>query len=136
MNDEEMLNQFWQMIKNSNKEGLEEFLISACYAGNLEAVKYLLTSPELNIRPDIHMKRDSPFYFSLFQKHLDVIEYLIFELNIEKTQNITDYLNSPDKEMDNAIINKAKFWFEKKDLNQSLNKNLVINIKNKQITKI
>ena len=66
---------------------------SACLAGHLEIVKYLLTSPELKQYADIHALNDEGFIWACKNGHLEVVKCLIIDMNIDKTTHIEDYLN-------------------------------------------
>lgn len=87
----------------------------ACVNGNLDVINYLLSSPELKTKVDIHTDDDSGFISAI--EHIHVIEYFIFEKNIEKTKTIDKFLTL------NHFDNIQKM-FEIRDFNQKLNHSL------------
>lgn len=76
-----------------------------------------MTSPELEKHADIHADNDVGFDTAFQFKCLDIIKYFIFDLNIKKTAYIEESLTRyPNKVVSN--------YFEMRDLNSELNKNL------------
>lgn len=72
---------------------LHQFLNEAlCYATafNLESVRCLLTSPRLNLRPDIHFSSNSPLYNACHNTKIDIAEYLLTSSELEIHANIHD----------------------------------------------
>lgn len=95
-------------------------LNEAATRGRVEIVRFLMESPELEQHPNIHEEQDFAFKVGLIyntEEHRDLIKYLIFDLKIEKTEHIKKHL----KEFPNL---EAEKWFEMRDLNQSLEKEL------------
>jgi ankyrin repeat protein len=93
------------------------FLYSAYDNNKIEVIKYLLGSPEVLNKPDIHINKDETFIDCTKYKLYDIVNYLIFDFNIEKTEYISTYLkNNPDE--------KINSWFDLRDLNKSLNAEL------------
>jgi hypothetical protein len=89
--------------------------------GHLNIVQYVLTSPELSEHANIHLDNDVGFDNALQHKHLDILKYFIIDLNIEKTPYILESLSRyPNENVDK--------YFEIRDLNSELNKNLEPNI--------
>lgn len=87
---------------------------------HVEILKYLLTSPDLKKHLDPHFGDDLIFKMAANTQGYDIIYYLIFDYNIEKTEEIKQYLiENPNQQ----IIK----WFEQRDLNQDLNTELVSN---------
>jgi hypothetical protein len=136
--------------KDSDKFLHQAFSHAARY--NLESVKYLLTSPELKVHPDIHFKQNSALYEAFIADRLDianylltspdlkehanihanddicftnmcsvekysVIEYLIFDYKIERTQTINEFLTNWEQSL---VVD----MFNKRTLNQELEKEL------------
>lgn len=103
-------------------------LLAAAYANSkFEIIKYLVTSDKLPENNDIHMNNDSlfrgSFRASAFPNgSLDMIRFLIFDLNIDKNENIDKLLSLEDK---NSEIIKS--WFNLRDLNKNLTKELIEN---------
>lgn len=95
--------------------------------GSLEVLKYLYESDKIKKNINIHAKNDAPFRMATRMGKYDILEYLIFEQNIEETKEIKDYLfKNPNKVVSamfkartlNAQLvfdfehktNKAKLW--------------------------
>jgi hypothetical protein len=96
------------------------FIYSAYDNNRVEIIKYLLGSPEVINKPDIHINNDETFIYCTQYKVYDIVNCLIFDLNIEKTNNINEFLtNHPDE--------KITSWFNLRDLNKELNESLDIN---------
>ena len=73
-----MINQeLKQKYKKLNKEELNDQFIDACENGQLEVVKYLLTSPELTEHADIHTENDLGFRLACEEGRLEVVKYLL-----------------------------------------------------------
>ena len=73
-----MINQeLKQKYKKLNQEELNEQFIYACRDGNLEIIKYLLTSHELKENVDIHAENDWGFVWSCRNGNLEVVKYLL-----------------------------------------------------------
>ncbi len=87
----------------------------ACQNGNLDVIDYLLSSSELKTKVDIHTDDDSGFISAI--EHLHVIEYFIFEKNIEKTNTIDKFLTLNH-------FDDIQKMFEIRDFNQKLNQSL------------
>ena len=94
----------------------------ACFGGNLEIVKYLLTSSDLKEHADVHSDDDNGFRYACNSGKMEVIKYLIFDYNIEKTKEISDFL---EKNKDEPFSGEVEEMFLardfKKDLLNSLN---------------
>lgn len=141
-------------------------LINASVYGNYEIVKYLLTSPELKehgdehlalslasqndalelvkflfdspqFKIDIHNSNDSAFEGALTSEAYDVLNYFIFEKNIEKTTAINELLEECKKEFEHKkACKQVETWFEARQVNIDLNKDLVSNKGGKKISKL
>lgn len=105
-------------------------IIQACENGDAEMVKYLLTSPNLKEHSDIHTKgrhfgKDRPFLMAYICERMEVLQYLICDYNIPKTDRISHIMNDDPKEITSAIENMFKFRELHKELNSELSlKNL------------
>jgi hypothetical protein len=94
----------------------DQGFITACECKRTEVAKYLLSSTELKEHANLHAQGDTPFYKSMCNKNYELIEFFIFEHNLQRDESIRSYLNIfPKKEED--IINKM---FEVRDLNNQL----------------
>lgn len=75
-------------------------ICQSCKNGHLPVVKYLLTSPLFDTIIDIHAHDDLPFIYAAQNKHLDVVNFLILDMDIKKTERIKRYLEkSQDEEL-------------------------------------
>jgi len=117
-------------IKNYNDLGADsdyELLLS-CNGNHLDVVKFLLESDDVENKPNIHYKDDLIFNNTLFRKQVELLEYLIFDLKIEKTEGIQRRLNNNKNDIEfNKQVAK---WFEIRDLEKDLKDNLVSDNKN------
>jgi hypothetical protein len=103
-------------IDNGQNKALKQAVIN----DQLNIVQYVLTSPELIKYADIHTDNDVCFENALQLKHLDILKYFIFDLNIKKTHYIEESLSRyPNK--------KVIQYFEMRDLNSNLSDNLISN---------
>ena len=77
---------------------------------------FLLNSPDLPFRADIHSLSNSAFLFALSSRDDEIIKYLIFNLNLEKTEEIEKIISKVDD-------HRSKFansLFEFRELNGEL----------------
>lgn len=82
-------------------------IIWACMNNHPEVVKYLLTSPDIKEHPPIHTRGDAIFKMSLFYNAHDVLNYLINDVQIEKTAEISLALESnPSSIAENMFLNR------------------------------
>jgi hypothetical protein len=100
-------------IENGQNKAFKQAVIN----GHLNIIQYVLTSPELSENANIHIDNDVGFENALQLKHLDILKYFIFDLNIEKTPYIIESLSR----YPNETVNK---YFEMRDLNLDLNADL------------
>lgn len=115
-------------------------LIGACISGDIEMAKYLLTSPTLKEHIDIHTggsnyKSDKPFITAYSYERLELIHYFIFELNIEKTDEIKALLSNHMNEQYERISQTVNSMFEKRELNEELVKELNSDTISKNVSK-
>lgn len=117
----------------SQAELNEEFL-GAMDNNDIDRVKFLLSSPNLKEHADIHTQRDAAFRFLCISRNLTLINYFIFELNIEKTKMIAEHLESYkssyrySESMDCIqVLEQAELLFEKRDLINEINSELNVN---------
>lgn len=82
-----------------------------CTYGSLSVLKYLTNQKDYF--PNIHAKNDSAFKLATRMQKLEVIQFLIFDLNISKTESISKFLkNNPNKSVESM--------FEARELNKQL----------------
>lgn len=60
--------------------------------GHTEIIKYLYTSPDIQQHPDIHARQDFAFKTACYNNNIKVLECLVFDLNIQKNDEIKKYL--------------------------------------------
>lgn len=102
---------------------------------NIDIVDYLLNSPNLKKNADIHMDEDSIFKNACEFGDMETLQYLIHEINIERTEAINNYLAKPTGRP-SRLTHEAKNMFEIKELNKQLNQNLPENSESKKKPKI
>jgi ankyrin repeat protein len=108
------------------KEMLKYFIIDefafqygfswACMNGQLEVVKYLLTSPDLKEHADIHAEDDWGFRWACENGQLEIVKFLIDEFKITRTQKIEEFL------LENKKYNIVNM-FNVRDCNESIASN-------------
>jgi hypothetical protein len=128
------LDMFKYLVENfPNDSGLMDnikqgdILIKASRNGHLNIVDYLFTNDEIKDYIDIHLYNDEAFKVIYDDNQLDVLKYFIFNLNIEKTQDIIAHIKN-----DPQILK----MFNSRDLNASLHQELDDNTKNIKKIKI
>jgi len=103
---------------------LEGIVHSACYTNSVEPIKYIFGSPELKQYVDIHKDNDSIFHGALTltrrTKDIDVLQYLIFDLNITETERIKNLRSRIPRE-------EVEKLFKLRDLSETLGKDLSLN---------
>lgn len=113
MNEEEQ--SLYEQFKCLSQEELNREFITACRIGEFDTVKYLLHSDELKEHADIHTKNDYGLIRACQNKHLDIVRYFIFDINIEKTKDIIRFLiNRSDEQVFNM--------FKLRDIKEQLEK--------------
>lgn len=60
----------------------------ACATGNLDIVRYALTSPELTEHADIHYDQDDGLYNASVNGHLEIVQYLLTSPELSEHANI------------------------------------------------
>jgi len=81
-----------------------------------DLLEFLLNSNELLFHADIHAISNAPFIFALSSENSEILEYLIFTLNIEKTEEIEKILNRTDNDRSKL----AHSLFQTRELNKEL----------------
>ena len=110
-------------------------LLTSALNGYFDITTFLLTSPELtavgHTLPSVHFENDKLFKFACNSQNNDLVDYLIFERNIQITENIHSYLieKCPISEV---VWNK----FSKRELNNALDQHLPQKSTNNQTRKI
>jgi hypothetical protein len=103
-------------IKNESiKSG--QLLKNACAYGNLDAIKFVFNAPQLKDKIDIHVNKDDCFRILARQNKEEILNYFIFELELNRTKYIDNYLKvNQRKDIDSM--------FEARDLQKELNNEL------------
>ncbi len=95
-------------------------LTLACSNGNLEMVKFLLTSPDLTEHAYLHSDHYQAFKAACIEEHFHILEYLVFEYNMKMDEAVECYLDKPD-----FILGKTvKSMFEKREISKKLHHEL------------
>lgn len=92
-------------------------LIYSFTYNHLDIAKFLLLSEKIEEHSNIHTQKDSIFKFLCELNDPKYLEFIIFELNIDKTDEIEKLLQEPQHQ----FIEKM---FDIRDLNSNLNINL------------
>ena len=131
-----------QELQEKNPHVWELGFVSAYVHANEKAMKLFLENPLMKPYANIHLENDNCF-ITLYQlERKDLLETLIFDFNIEKTQAITDFLNNPDRKKDRfgnlykIEKEELKELFEKRDFKNKLDDSFPerkIKIKSKKI---
>jgi hypothetical protein len=113
-------------------------IIQACENGDTEMVRYLLTSPTLKEHSDIHAKgnvsyyaKDRPFMMAYICERMEVLEYLILDYKIPKTESITKIINFDNKSIKQNIEHMFKIRDEIIGLHKEIKEEL-----NKEVSKV
>lgn len=67
---------------------LDQHFVDACRENNLEVIRYLLTSPELNIHANISNNSDLALRLAAKEGHLDIIKYLLLSPELAIHANV------------------------------------------------
>ncbi len=106
-------------IQNKNNQALG----ISCYLANFELVKFLLSAPELKEHADFFAEKAHFFKLCCEQESYEIIHYLIFEYNLEKTEDIQQYLNAyPSPSW--TFLDKVRDMFEMRDFKVKLENSL------------
>ena len=92
---------------------------TACEYGELEILKYLHSINILN-KDNIHQHDDANFMLAYDNNKLEVIRYFIFDLNMDKTEDIKQILSQKKNK-------EIEHMFTLRDLNKELHSNLELN---------
>lgn len=103
-----------------NQREINSIFISYCIFGELDKIKVMFNSNNISYIPNIHFENDEPFKRLIDAKNLDILDYLIFNLNMKKTSNIKKMLDEIDTEYGELIKNK----FTLREVNENLNADL------------
>lgn len=99
-----------ELYQNMNQQQLDNELLEACSVGNLNVVKYLLTSPELEQKANINSVdffNKTSLMYACNRGHLDIIKYLLTSPEIKEHSDI----NIESKSGFNALIYTIKHGY-------------------------
>ena len=82
-----------ELFHNLDRDYLTEQLIEACRVGSLEKVKYLLTSPDLDIHADINGFMYSALNCAAEYGHLDIVKYMLTSPELKEHAKINNDYN-------------------------------------------
>jgi hypothetical protein len=93
------MNSLYAKFKNLNENELNVALFTSCRCGNLEEVKYLLTSSELDFHANPQSYSHAGFNLACSEGHLEVVQYLLTSPELKLHANIHanehDYVHTP-----------------------------------------
>jgi ankyrin repeat protein len=81
-----------ELLQKNLKEG--DILSHACMGGSLDIIKYILNDENLKQHVDIHIYGDNPFKSAYRQGKKNVMEYFIFDLDIELSKDIKEVVET------------------------------------------
>lgn len=96
------------LFQKMDRSSLNIQLEFACIDGNVEVIKYLLTSPDLKEHADIHVSHDNCFINACYYHRSSTLQYLIFEYNITQTEDINSFLITINRRDILAMFDKRK----------------------------
>lgn len=105
MNSELYLN----YVEMTEKEINQSFM-NACRDGNLKAIKYLLTSSELNIKANIDFNDNQGIFLASLHGHLEIIDYLLTSKDLINHANIYAQQSLSIKTIINNVINTPETY--------------------------
>lgn len=92
----------------------------ACFNNFVEMTKYFLTSPDLKEHANIYVDEADAFQKACKNESIDVLQYLVFEFNINETPEIKEYLNTTNTKFNDTVKN----MFVLRELNKNLTEDL------------
>lgn len=107
---------------------LDEGMLEASHARKNHVVKYLLSSTELKKHANVHTMKDMIFRTTSVNGNHEILNYIIFDLNIRKTDTILECLEREPHSLSFELFRQRDIL----NLNNEMNKELPINSKPKQ----
>lgn len=79
-----------------SKERLNKTLFDACFIGELDKIKYLLTSPDLKMKADLKHDNYGVFLTACLRGHMDIVRYFLTspelkdhpKINVQKSEGL------------------------------------------------
>jgi ankyrin repeat protein len=100
-----------------------ELLLSAVRGRKNDIVEYLLSSEELESHVDVHYDRDMVFRYSIVNKDSHLLSFLIFDMNLNKTKDIEEFLSNRTIDYTYEVEQMFKIREIKHNLDNELNEN-------------
>lgn len=90
---DDSLDQVKYLIQEGSQINRGELFEKVCMNGELECVKYLLTNENFQLRMDVPILTEKEisagFMYAVYNEHIHIAEYLVFEQNIKQTRYIS-----------------------------------------------
>jgi ankyrin repeat protein len=83
MNNQEE-QKLYEEYKNLPEEVLNDIFLGACYQGNLELAKFVLTYPSLKNHANIHANDDLSLNHACSEGHLEIVKYLLSSSDLKE----------------------------------------------------
>lgn len=113
-----------QKLNRASQKVVNQSFIGACKVQDFDLICYLLNSNRMKNKADIHANKDEGFKLAFIYGRFNILEYFIFELNIEKSKVIQEYLDLKHHHEDFYFNEKVKSMFilkEHQKLEQAIN---------------
>lgn len=85
------MSNLYEEFKDLSKRKINEAFITACQVGELEKIKYLLTSSELKENANFKYKQNLAFKVAFGQQHIDILQYFLASPEMRKSINVRRY---------------------------------------------
>lgn len=79
---------FKEECKNYNQFEIDTVFVTACMNGNLDRIKYLFNSSDINFHPNINVDKEMALRAACMNGHLEVVKYLVTSEDLKKHANI------------------------------------------------
>lgn len=114
---------FKSYCKGLTPEQLNREFLKAVEEERIEDVKLLLTSPYLQDYVDIHYDEDEAFRILCRKRNMEILNFFIFDMNIERTEFIVEHLETARGWYKHYGEEKKVFFIDQ--VNQALEKRLL-----------
>lgn len=115
------MNNLYEKFRRLNKEQLNQKLVLACQSDDIETIKYLMTSPELKVHPELNTDKNNIFASLFYGTKFNTVCALVFEVNIEKDEKINDLIDTEHSlSHQNQFASLIKKLFKIREVNKSL----------------
>jgi hypothetical protein len=118
------MNSLFEKFKNFSPSKIDKAYLDACDNGNLDEVKYLITSDDLKITADVHCENDRGLRLVCSRGHLNLIKYFLssddckhsFSINTIGSQPLISAFNSA---CNSGQLNIIKYFLTLNDIKDS-----------------